>query len=148
MMKSVFSKISIFTIFSIVIFSCADSKNQKQFTISEYEGAARHMDRGLYDLVYNQVSGSAFVNNNNLLYTTKTKDRKRFVLVNTKTQTIETAFNHEKLDKTLSKELDKEINANALPISSVSFSDDLNTLQFIAFNQKYGYKIKDMVMEI
>jgi|TARA_B110000240_G_scaffold81616_1_gene93047 hypothetical protein len=44
--------------------------------------------------------------------------------------------------------LDKEINANALPISSVSFSDDLNTLQFIAFNQKYGYKIKDMVMEI
>ena len=106
------------------------------------------MDRGLYDLVYNQVSGSAFVNNNNLLYTTKTKDRKRFVLVNTKTQTIETDFNHEKLDKTLSKELDKEINANALPISSVSFSDDLNTLQFIAFNQKYGYKIKDMVMEI
>jgi len=148
MMKSVFSKISIFTIFSIVIFSCTGSKNQKQFTISEYEVAARHMDRGLYDLVYNQVSGSAFVNNNNLLYTTKTKDRKRFVLVNTKTQTIETAFNHEKLAKTLSKELDKEINANALPISSVSFSDDLNTLQFIAFNQKYGYKIKDMVMEI
>ena len=143
MMKSVFSKISIFTGIVIVIFSCANSKNQKQFTISEYEDAAKHMDRSLYGLVYNQVSGSAFVNNNNLLYTTKTKDGKKFVLVNTNTQTKETAFNHEKLAKTLSKELDKEINANALPISNVSFSDDLNILQFIAFNQKYAYKIKE-----
>ena len=148
MIKSVFSKISIFTSIVIVVFSCANSKNQKQFTLLEYEDAAKHMDRSLYGLVYNQVSGSAFVNNKNLLYTTKTKDGKKFVLVNTKTQTKETAFNHEKLAKTLSKELDKEINANALPISNVSFSDNLNTLQFIAFNQKYRYKIKDMVMEI
>ena len=44
MMKSVFSKISIFTIISIVIFSCANSKNQKQFTIAEYEDAAMLMD--------------------------------------------------------------------------------------------------------
>ena len=142
-MKSVFSKISIFTIISIVIFSCANSKNQKQFTIAEYEDAAMHMDRSLYGLVYNQVSGSAFINNHNLLYSTKTKDGKKFILVNTNTQTKETAFNHEKLAKTLSKELDKEINANALPISDISFSDDLNTLQFIAFNQKYIYKIKE-----
>ena len=143
MMKSVFSKISIFTIISIVIFSCANSKNQKQFTIAEYEDAAMHMDRSMYGLVYNQVFGSMFVNNNNLLYTTKTKDGKKFILVNTNTQAKETAFNHEKLAKTLSKELDKEINANALPISNISFSDDLNTLQFIAFNQKYIYKIKE-----
>ena len=143
MIKSVFSKISIFTSIVIVVFSCANSKNQKQFTLLEYEDAAKHMDRSLYGLVYNQVSGSAFVNNKNLLYTTKTKDGKKIVLVNTKTQTKETAFNHEKLAKTLSKELDKEINANALPISNVSFSDNLNTLQFIAFNQKYRYKIKE-----
>ena len=143
MIKSVFSKISIFTSIVIVVFSCANSKNQKQFTLAEYEDAAKHMDRSLYGVVYNQVSGSAFVNNNNLLYTTKTKDGKKFVLVNTNTQTKETAFNHEKLAKTLSKEFDKEINANALPISNVSFSDNLNTLQFIAFNQKYRYKIKE-----
>ena len=143
MMQSVFSKISIFTGIVIVIFSCANSKNQKQFTLAEYEDAAKHMDRSLYGLVYNQVSGGAFVNNNNLLYTTKTKEGKKFILVNTKTQTKETAFNHEKLAKMLSKGLDKEINANALPISNVSFSDDLNTLQFIALNQKYVYKIKE-----
>ncbi len=143
MMKSVFNKISIFTIIVIVIFSCANSKNQKQFTLAEYEDAAKHMDRSLYGLVYNQVSGSAFVNNNNLLYTTKTKVGKKFVLVNANTQTKETAFNHEKLAKTLSKELDKEIDATALPISNVSFSKDLNILQFIAFNQKYEYKIKE-----
>jgi hypothetical protein len=101
------------------------------------------MDSSLYDIVYNQVSGSAFVNNNNLLYITKTKVGKKFVLVNANTQTKETAFNHEKLAKTLSKELDKEIDATALPISNVSFSKDLNTLQFIAFNQKYAYKIKE-----
>jgi|TARA_B110000858_G_scaffold69057_1_gene80163 dienelactone hydrolase len=142
-MKSVFNKISIFTIIVIVIFSCANSKNQKQFTIAEYEDAAKHMDSSLYGLVYNQVSGSAFVNNNNLLYTTKTKVGKKFILVNTKTQEKKTAFNHEKLAKTLSKKLNKEIDANALPISNVSFSKNLNTLQFIAFNQKYEYKIKE-----
>ena len=76
MIKSVFSKISIFTSIVIVVFSCANSKNQKQFTLLEYEDAAKHMDRSLYGLVYNQVSGSAFVNNKNLLYTTKTKDGK------------------------------------------------------------------------
>ena len=146
MMKSVFNKISIFTIIVIVIFSCANSKNQKQFTIAEYEDAAKHMDRSLYDIVYNQVSGSAFVNNNNLLYTTKTKVGKKFVLVNANTQTKEPAFNHEKLAKTLSKELDKKIDANALPISNVSFSKDLNTLQFVAFNQKYEYKIKEYTL--
>ena len=143
MMKSVFNKISIFTSIVIVIFSCANSKNQKQFTIAEYEDAAKHMDSSLYGLVYNQVSGSAFVNNNNLLYTTKTKVGKKFILVNTKTQEKKTAFNHEKLAKTLSKKLNKEIDANALPISNVSFSKNLNTLQFIAFNQKYEYKIKE-----
>jgi len=143
MMKSVFNKISIFTSIVIVIFSCANSKNQKQFTIAEYEDAAKHMDSSLYGLVYNQVSGSAFVNNNNLLYTAKTKVGKKFVLVNTKTQEKKTAFNHEKLAKTLSKKLNKEIDANALPISNVSFSKNLNTLQFIAFNQKYEYKIKE-----
>jgi len=142
-MKSVFNKISIFTSIVIVIFSCANSKNQKQFTIAEYEDAAKHMDSSLYGLVYNQVSGSAFVNNNNLLYTTKTKVGKKFILVNTKTQEKKTAFNHEKLAKTLSKKLNKEIDANALPISNVSFSKNLNTLQFIAFNQKYEYKIKE-----
>ena len=143
MMKSVFNKISIFTSIVIVIFSCANSKNQKQFTIAEYEDAAKHMDSSLYGLVYNQVSGSAFVNNNNLLYTAKTKVGKKFVLVNTKTQEKKTAFNHEKLAKTLSKKLNKEIDANTLPISNVSFSKNLNTLQFIAFNQKYEYKIKE-----
>jgi Tol biopolymer transport system component len=142
MIPSVFTKIIVCSIFLIAIFSCSNSEKRKQFTVAEYEDAAKHMDRDLYNLVYNQVSGSSFLSDNKLLYSTTTKNGTTFILAAADSKIKKTAFNHEKLAKTLSKELDKEINANALPISSVSFSNDLNTLQFIAFNQKYVYKVK------
>jgi len=148
MIPSVFTKTVVCSIFLIAIFSCSNSEKQKQFTIAEYEAAAKHMDRNLYNLVYNQVSGSSFLSDNKLLYSTTTKNGTTFILAAANTKIKEPAFNHKKLAEALSKELDTEIAATALPISAVSFSDDLNTLQFIAFNQKYGYKTKDTVTEI
>ncbi|TXD48101.1 prolyl oligopeptidase family serine peptidase [Polaribacter sp. IC073] len=127
----------------MLLLSCSNSKEQKEFTVAEYEAAAKHMDRGLYRLVHNQVSGSSFVNGNKLLYSTTNKDGKSFILVDANSKTKEAAFNHEKLAEALSKEMDKEIKATDLPIYSVSFSEDLKMLHFTASRQKYSYNLAE-----
>ena len=145
-MKSIFTKILICSIFSMLLYSCSNSDEQKQFTVAEYEAAAKHMDRSLYSLVYNQVSGSSFVNENKLIYSTKSKNGEKFILVDINSKTKKTAFDHEKLAEVLSKEMDNEINANDLPIYSVSFSKDLKTLHFSASRQKYSYNLEDNLL--
>jgi len=144
MKQSVFTKILVFSIFSMAIFSCSNS--EKQFTIAEYEAAAKHMDWNLNSLVYNQVSNSSFVSGNQLLYSTTDKNGTTFILVNPDSETKRPAFNHKKLAEALSKELNEEIEATTLPIADVSFSDDLNTLQFTTFNKKYLYKVKEHIL--
>ena len=145
-MKSILTKILSCGILSIVLLSCSNPKEQKQFTVAEYEAAAKHMDRSLYSMVYNQVSESSFINGNNFLYSTTTKDGEKFILVDTNSKVKEAAFNHEKLAEVLSKEINKEIKANALPIYGVSLSDDLKTLNFTASRQKYSYNLESFLL--
>ena len=140
-MKSNLKKILLYSTFSILFINCANSK--KQFTLAAYEAAAKHMDRNLDSLVYNQVSDSLFVNGNKLLYSTTNKDGKKFLLVDATSKTKEVAFDHEKLAKILSVEIGQELKANALPISNVFFSEDVKQLHFTAFSQKYFYKVKE-----
>jgi dipeptidyl aminopeptidase/acylaminoacyl peptidase len=141
-MKSALTKVLIFSIFSTLLVNCSNSKAQKQFTVAEYEAAAKHMDRSLNSLVYNQVSKSSFVNGNKLLYSTTNKHGKKFVLVDATSKTKEAAFDHEKLAEILSVEIGQEVKANALPISNVSLSEDLKSLHFIASLQKYSYNLE------
>jgi len=145
-MKSALTKILIFGIFTVLFVNCSNSKEQKQFTVAEYEAAAVHMDRNLNSLVYNQVSESSFVNGNKLLYSTINKNRKKFVLVDAISKTKEAAFNHEKFAEVLSVKIGQEVKANALPISNVSFSKDVKQLYFNAFSQKYLYKVKENIL--
>ncbi|CAM1361105.1 S9 family peptidase [Tenacibaculum xiamenense] len=119
---------------SLLFFSCSKSEEKsKQRTSEEYEQAAKHMDRSLYGLVYNQVKRSSFFNESHLIYSTDNKNGKKFVLVDIKAKTKKEAFDHDKLAKSLSKELNQEIEKNDLSIYQVSFSNDLKTLNF-SFN--------------
>jgi dipeptidyl aminopeptidase/acylaminoacyl peptidase/major membrane immunogen (membrane-anchored lipoprotein) len=142
-MKLTLTKVLIFGIFSTLLVNCSNSKGQKQFTVAEYEAAAKHMDRNLNSLVYNQVSESSFVNGNKLLYSTTNKDGKKFVLVDGASKIKEAAFDHEKLADILSVEIGQEVKATDLPISNVSFSEDLSILHFTSLNQKYSYKVEE-----
>ena len=141
-MKSALTKILIFGVFSVLLVNCSNSKEQKQFTVAEYEAAAKHMDISLLGLVYNQVSESSFVNRNKLLYSTTNKNGQKFILVNATSKIKEVAFDHEKLAKILSLEIGQKIKATALPISDVSFTNDLKQLHFTAFEQKYSYNLE------
>jgi len=143
MIQSIFTKIVVCSVFMTAILSCSNSEEQKQFTVAEYEDAAKQMDRNLYRLVYNQVSGSSFGSDNKLLYATTAKNGTTFILATADSKTKEPAFNHKKLAEALSKESGTEIAATALPISAVSFSNNTNTVHFTAFKQKYLYNVKE-----
>lgn len=142
-MNSNLSKIFFFTLFALTIISCSNSNDKKQFTVAEYEAAAKHMDRSLYGLVYDQVSGSNFVGKNNLLYNLYNKDGQKFILVDANSKSKTTAFDHQKLADALAIELDQEVKVTALPIYGVSMSDDLKTLEFTANRQKYNCDLED-----
>ena len=141
-MKTTYLKLVAFTCISAFIFSCSKSEEQKQFTVAEYEAAAKHMDRDLYNLVYNQVSGSKFISKNQLIYSTKNKDGKKYILVDTEAKTKKEAFNHTKLAERLSKELDTDIEANALPLYDLTFSEDLKSINFTTYRQKFSFNIE------
>ncbi len=141
-MKSTLTKFLVCSVFTALLFNCSKTEEQKQFTISEYEAAAKHMDRSLYRLVYNQVSNVSFANGNKLIYTTNNENGKRFVFIDATSKTKTTAFDHESLASLLSKELDKEVKANALPIYNVAISEDLESINFSTSNKEFSYNIE------
>ena len=142
-MKIFFNKILSFFFLVAVLVSCSQGEEQKQFTIAEYEAAAKHMDRALYGLVYNQVSRSKFVGENHLIYSTKNQDGTKFVLVDANAKTKKDAFDHKRLAEALSKEEKGEIDPNNLPIYAVSLSDDLSMLQFKSGGISYSCSLSD-----
>lgn len=142
-MKSTLTKFLVCSIFTALLFNCSKTEEQKQFTIAEYEAAAKHMDRSLYRLVHNQVSNVSFANGNKLIYSTNTEDGKRYVLTDATSKTKATAFDHENLASLLSEELDKEVKATALPIYNVTISEDLENINFSTSNKKFSYNIDE-----
>ncbi|ARV08010.1 S9 family peptidase [Polaribacter sp. SA4-10] len=145
-MKKNYLKFVVFLGITTFIFSCSKTKEQKQFTVAEYEAAAKHMDRDLYDLVYNKVSGSTFIDNNKLIYSTKNKEGKKYLLVDIEAKTKKEAFNHQELAKILSKELDTEIKASNLPIYDFEFTDNIESIRFTTHKQIFNFNIASNVL--
>ncbi|MCL7753996.1 DPP IV N-terminal domain-containing protein [Polaribacter sp. Z022] len=141
-MKTTFFKIVALACVCTFIISCSSKEEQKQFTVAEYEAAAKHMDRDLYKLVYNQVSGSNFIGNKKLVYSTTNKEGKKYYLVDVEAKTKNLAFNHEKLAESLSQELDTELEANSLPLYNVVFADDLKSFEFRTYRQNFTFQIE------
>lgn len=98
-----------FLIVSFLIVSCDKTEKQKEFTIAEYEAAAALMDRGLNDLIYNEVSEITFTNATNFTYATNTKDGKKFFRVDASSKTKKEVFDSEKSVETSSKKSEKAL---------------------------------------
>lgn len=145
-MKILSIKIIPLLLLAFLVVGCSQSEEQKQFTIAEYEAAAKHMDRSLYGLVYNQVSGSKFIGENHLMYSTKNKEGQKYILVDIQSKNKKEAFDHAKLAASLSKLVGKEIDENNLPIYAVSLSDDLKTLKFSMDRKPYSCSLKNYVL--
>ncbi len=135
-------KILSICILTTLFLGCNNSE-KKEFTVAEYEAAAKHMDRSLYVLVYNQVSGANFSGNDYVIYSTTTKEETKYILVDAKEKSKLDAFNHEKMAQALSNTLKGTYNANNLSLRNVSISEDLKTLYFSVARNKYECNLED-----
>ena len=142
-MKAFINKIVLNLFLATLFIGCSKTESKKQLTADQYKTAASHMNRSLYGLVYNKVSGSTFSAQNNLVYSTTDKSGKKFILVDVNAKTKIAAFDHSKLAESLSKELNEEVDKNKLPIYNVSLSEDVKTLNFTLKRQKYSCNLDD-----
>ena len=105
------NKIIVIFLANLLLSSCA-KKEEKVFTVAEYEAAAAHMDRDLYNGVYNRVSNSTFIGSSQLFYATRTKEGTKYLMVDLKNKSKKEAFDHGKLADALSKALDSEMQSD------------------------------------
>ena len=140
------NKIIVIFLANLLLNSCA-KKEEKVFTVAEYEAAAAHMDRDLYNGVYNRVSNSTFIDSSQLFYATRTKEGTKYLMVDLKNSSKKEAFDHEKLADALSKALDSEMQSDQLRLYDVSFSEDLKNMIFIANGQKFSCRLSDYTLE-
>jgi dipeptidyl aminopeptidase/acylaminoacyl peptidase len=106
-MKITYIRLIAFLCIATFFVSCSKTNEQKEFTVAEYEAAAAQMDRGLNDLVYNQVSKITFIDNTNFTYATNTKEGKKFILVDAISKTKKEIFDPKKSAESLTKESEK-----------------------------------------
>jgi hypothetical protein len=81
--------------------------------------------------VYNAPSGFNWLDNEHKFwYVNPTANGKRFILVDVKSKSKQPAFDHAKLASALSAVWDKNVLADSIPFSEISFVDNGKSLEF------------------
>jgi len=142
-MKSLVSKIVIALYTMAIYVSCSNANETEKITEEDYKKATTHMSSDLGKLVYDQITATKWSNDDFLLYSKRTKAGKTFVLVNAKTKEKKAAFDHIKLAESLSKALDKTINADDLPLYNIEYFDNDKTITFSIDSITYVCNIDD-----
>ena len=118
---------------------------------SRYIRAAALM-QGIYtsNVVRNSVIFPVWIDDSDCFwYEREVIDGKQYRYVNVKLKKNELAFDHSVLAASLKKAVDRVVNPNNLPISSVKMSLDfsspdcpVNEIRFVAFNRYWAYEVK------
>ena len=108
-MKTTYIKLIAFLCIGTFFVSCSNTKEQKEFTTAEYEAAAAQMDKGLNDLVYNQVSEVTFTDTSNFRYATNTKDGKKYIMVDAISKNKKAVLDPKKLVESTTKGIKKSL---------------------------------------
>lgn len=121
-------------IFSITLVNAQDS-----VTVKEYERAQKFLST--FSLVDNASINPVWVNGDQFWYTEKQGSQINYHLVDAKKKSKKSLFDHNKLAASLSKEEGKNISANDLNLTRVSFSDDMKTMYFKSGGKSWKYTL-------
>jgi dipeptidyl aminopeptidase/acylaminoacyl peptidase len=92
---------------------------------------SRSMGRGSRGMYKSQVAPNWFAENTRFWYRNDLRDNKKeFIVVDAEKGTREKAFDHDKLAQSLSKVIQQEYSADALPFSAIEFVDDGKAMLF------------------
>jgi len=131
---------------SLIIFT-ALSGLFSQGTVEEYQRAEKFLHFNVDKLVQNLYLNPNWIDNtNNFWFKTELETCYRFMLVLPEENKVSQAFNHQKLAKALSKELNKNMNPDSLPFSKIKFKDNLKTVTFKLDSLNFKFDVKKNIL--
>ena len=118
-----------------------------QVTVADYQRADSLSQKFRNKIWYGNVRPSWAGKTSVFTYENETPSGKEYIIINPVKQTKEEAFSTEKLAKKMSDLSEDEIDPNNLPITRVSFNDDLKSFTFAWDNVEWtcnlpSYKLK------
>lgn len=116
---------------------CAQSG--KVLTSKDYEHAEQFMNYNTESLVDLGSVRPNWVSDDQFWYLDTKSGNKTFMLVNAASRAKTTAFNHVKLAVALATATGAEVNANRLPFSFITLSDNGNTVDFTAEGKQWKF---------
>ena len=105
------------------------TKTQKKVTAEDYKRAEQFLWQNTHDKVLNQVSGQQW-SSGNLIYHIRTDNGTKYVMVDPESGTKGKAFNHQRLAKSLTNVIDKEVDPQKLSLQSISYLEEEESLTF------------------
>ncbi len=134
------------TVLLIAVFLMASFVNDSHAQFSEdmpeerYEQAWSLMNRNLAGTVFNNSVNTSWINDHAFYYTVNDRDGMLYYLVDANSQTRELLFDNDSMAELLSiADDDAEINAERLPISIQSVSDDFSEVYFTYSNREWVF---------
>jgi dipeptidyl aminopeptidase/acylaminoacyl peptidase len=126
---------------SVVLILLVCFMSYSQGTLKEYQ-KANAVDSLFKNKVFNTPKEFHWITNNSFWYINNAKKGNEFLLVDAKEQKQTSAFNQERLAASLSKNLEKKITPNQLPIDNLEFSKDFSNLIFTTDSLKISCDLK------
>lgn len=129
-MKSLFTPFFTILLLFFALPDVAHSQNSDQLTTEDYERAESQLSWNVSGKVYNQNVSPNWISNEQFWYRIYTKNGDRYMLVNIPESDRSEAFDHDRLADEISKHTDSAVNAGNLPLGSLEFGDNLETIRF------------------
>ncbi len=135
------NKISVSFFFMCVmgfaVHASAQGEMSKTLTAQDYARAEQLLSYNTAPLIDGGSVSPHWLPNGKFWYKTFTAEASQFIMVTPSSKTRTAAFDHQKLAASLSSAAGKRYEANHLPFSSISFSEDGKTMSFTADRKKW-----------
>ena len=127
-----------------IMFVLLPSVATSQGTKADYERANQLRKRSSGKVYKQKVDPHWFDNNRRFWYRNDlANDAREFIVVNTKLEARQQAFDHERLAAALAVASSREVRGSHLPIKSLEFEKDANAIRFHAFNTAWTCALDD-----
>ena len=117
-----------------------------QSILDDYNRAVEYLPFNVFKNVYNLELQPNWINNTSKFwYENINEHGKKFIVINPKLNSKQSAFDHKRLAHSLSIILDTTFSANNLPFSSLEYSLDEKSIQFMLKDKNYNCNLNNYV---
>ena len=124
----------VFVLVSLFMLGSCQTRQETIITAEDYQRAESFFSRNIQDLAYGlEVSPRWIGEGHSFWYRVRTREGKRFLIIDPDKREKKDAFDHEKLARALSEKTEKSYGAGELPFNSFKFVDkDRKKIEFEA----------------